>query len=275
LAIKEGTTIVITEEPASDIFSIASHLIHVKSEGVDISLNENRDSINLSEISALPSNITFTKTKDDNNRTDYSSIPSIEVKGLSFQYSPSQPIIFKDLQIAVKPGECLYITGPNGCGKTTLAKIIAGILKPRNGEVWINGINAGIEPIWKVARYVAYAFQNPDYQIFSTTVWNEVMFGPKSLGYSEQKSKTLTDSALRLFSLSSKKEYHPHDLNRSDRKRLGLASVYAMDTPTIILDEPTHFQSTQEKISIRQAIDESLIRGKTLIIITNLFDFIE
>lgn len=202
------------------------------------------------------------------------SNPSVQVEELSFGYSPEQPMILKDLYISVNPGECLWIIGPNGCGKTTLAKIVVGILKPKRCKICVNGLNLTIEPIWRVAKHVAYAFQNPDLQFFSTDVWSEVSFGPKALGYPKDKCEVLTNYALNLFGLRGKEKSHPHDLNRSDRKRLGLASVFAMDTPIIILDEPPHLQNSQEKLLIRQAIDEALIRKKTLLVVTNEPDFI-
>lgn len=272
LANQKGITFIITEEPAPDLYSIATHLSTIKTEGVDFSLNTKKNS--LQSPITLSSTITFTKTKGELIEIDSLSRSSVIIKGLGFQYSSNYPMIFENLDIIVNFGECLWITGPNGCGKTTLAKIIAGILKPKNGEVWVNGVKSSSEPIWKIARYIAYAFQNPDYQIFSTKVWDEVIFGPKALGYSVHKCKSLTEYALTLFDLFIKKDFHPHDLTRSERKRLGLAIAFAMDTPSIILDEPTQFQNSQEKQIIRNAINESLTLGKSLLVITHELDFV-
>jgi energy-coupling factor transport system ATP-binding protein len=79
----------------------------------------------------------------------------------------------------------------------------------------------------------------------------------------------LTDSALKLFGLDGKKKVHPHDLNRSERRRLGLASVFAMDTPVIILDEPTLYQDSYYKQIIKKVMDEGLEKGKTILCITH------
>ena len=270
MANQNGTTIFISEEPAADIYSIATHLLIIKKTGeVEFSLNAKKGHIEAVDSSILPRTITFSKTKGSNVGIDSFRYPLVEVKELGFQYSPDQLMIFEDLSIRVNSGECLWITGPNGCGKTTLAKILVGILKPKKGEVFVNKISPITEPIWKVARHAAYAFQNPDIQIFSTNVWNEIFFGPKALGHPEDKCTALTNYALDLFGLGNKKKIHPHDLNRSERKRLGLASAFAMDTPVMILDEPTQFQNTQGKQLVKTAMNEVLSKGKSILCITH------
>lgn len=269
---QNGATIVIAEEPAADLFSIATHLLNIKEKSTEISLNTCRQGI-ISESSTFPSKMQLTKTLSDSHKKN-SFIPTLEVDHLGFHYTPNQPLIFDDLSFSVNQGECLWITGPNGCGKTTLAKIIAGILKPKKGRIILHGKNVLTEPLWKVARHVSYAFQNPDLQIFSTNVWDEVLFGPMALGFSKERCAELAEDALKLFGLNDKKKIHPHDLTRSDRKRLGLASAFAMNTPVIILDEPTQFQNSEEKRLIKEAINESLSNGKSILCITHDLTFI-
>lgn len=275
LATQHGTTILITEEPDADVYSIATHLLNITNEGVVLSSNAASEHSALLDTSALSTTINFTKTGSRNfSRTDLAINHHVQVSELSFQYASDQPMIFNDLSITIDPGECLWITGPNGCGKTTLAKIIAGILKPRKGEIIINGLNIESEPLWKVARHVAYAFQNPDLQIFSTNLWDEVSFGPRVLGHSEERCNELTSYAINLFGLGGLEKAHPHDLNRSQRKRLGLASTFAMDTPVIILDEPTQFQNVYGKELVKGAMKEALNKGKSILCITHALNII-
>lgn len=274
LATQNGTTVIITEEPDADIYSIATHSLAVTCEGVTLSSNATKDHAELLDTSTFSNNLTFAKTTGNSGTTDYLSNNHVQVKGLGFQYSSTQPIIFEDLNLTVASGECLWITGPNGCGKTTLAKIIAGILKPQKGEVIFNGINIVAEPLWKAARYVAYAFQNPDLQIFSTNLWDEVSFGPRMF-YSEERCNQLVSHAIHSFGLDGLEKTHPHDLNRSQRKRLGLASTFAMDTSVIILDEPTQFQNSLYKQMIKHAMEEALNKGKGILSITHATDFID
>lgn len=276
LATQNGTTILITEEPDADIYSISTHLLNITNEGVVLSSNAASEHTELLDTSAPSTTINFTKTGSRNfSKTDSAINHHVQVNGLSFQYAADQPMILKDLNITIDSGECLWITGPNGCGKTTLAKIIAGILKLQKGEITINSINIEAEPLWKVARHVAYAFQNPDLQIFSTNLWDEVSFGPRVLGYSEERCSALTSYAINLFGLVGLEKAHPHDLNRSQRKRLGLASTFAMDTPVIILDEPTQFQNSLYKQMIKHAMEEALSKGKGILCITHATDFID
>lgn len=267
---EKGTTIIIGEEPAQDIYNIATHLLTVDKKSVELSLNKKRNTVDLFNNYPFSSKIAFSKIWT-NPPQDQSSLlkPVVEVKDLSYRYSTNQPILLENMNIVVHPGECLFITGPNGCGKTTFAKIVAGLLKTKNGKVIVNGILSNMEPIWKVAQQVGYAFQNPDMQIFSKSVWDEISFGPRTLGYAKDRCNKLANKAIKLLGLTEKMKCHPHDLNRSERKRLGIASTLSMDTPIIILDEPTQFQDVKHKQLISKAMKELLSKGKSIICITH------
>ncbi len=272
---KENKAIIIlSDEPAPDIYSIASHVLTLKSGISNFSVNNKKGRIENINVSELDTSIAFTKNKNKTNKKESKFNPSLQSKILCFSYSKQQSNIINNISLNVQRGECLWITGPNGCGKTTLAKLIIGLLKPIEGSVLINGINPAKEPLWKVARIASYAFQNPDLQIFSTKIWDEVLSGPKFLGYSDEKCINLTEWALKLFGLREKAKHHPQDLNRSEKKRLGLASTFAMDTPILILDEPSQFQSIKEKQIIREAMRNALNMGKSILCITHDLDLI-
>jgi len=267
LADGNEATIIISEEPYPDIVAFATHQLSLDNGTLQVNTSSHR---NMSKENAYPSSIQFQKASLDR---DVSSAPltrgMVKVKDLSYRYSQDSPAILENINIIVCPGECLWISGPNGCGKTTLAKLLMGILKPQKGEVIINGFKTGTAPLWETARHISFAFQNPDYQIFSTTIWEEVTFGPKSLGYSHEKCEALTDDALNLFGLLNKKKSHPHDLNRSEKKRLGLASVFSMDTPVLILDEPTQYQDAEGKRLVENAILDVLAKEKCVLCISH------
>jgi len=270
LANQYDITLIMTDEDHSrDLYQIASHLLTIKRETVKLSLNTKRNNNKSLDPPSFTSTISFTRTSINPSKENFASSASVQIQDLGFQYSSDQPMIFDNISVSVNRGDCLWITGPNGCGKTTLAKIIAGMLKFKKGEVRVNNIDPQTEPIWRLAHYVAFAFQNPDIQIFSTNVWDEVYFGPKTLGYSENKCKELTAYALNLSGLKDKVKKHPHELTRSERKRLGLAIAFAMDTPIIILDEPTQFQNLQDKQLVIEAINKALLKGKSILCITH------
>jgi len=268
LSHEKGTTIILAEEPSPELDSVITHQLCLDNGALIINKTPLKTDFDNTQTIHSQFGIQFKRTTL--NTFSNAALPFlVEVKDLAFRYSPDSPLILEDLSLSLRPGECLWVTGPNGCGKTTLAKLVMGILKTQKGEIKINGINNAVRPLWEIAKQVSYAFQNPDYQIFSGTVREEVSFGPRSLGYHPDKVDSLTIEALNLFGLTEKKKEHPHDLSRSERKRLGLASTFAMDTPVLILDEPTQYQDSKGKSLIITAMVEVLRKGKCILCITH------
>ena len=266
LSHEKGTTIILAEEPSPELDSVSTHQLCLDTGTLIINKAPLIIDMDNTQTNHFHWGIQFKRSTFNT----YDTLPFLlEVKKLSFRYSPDSPSIFDNLSLSLRPGECLWVTGPNGCGKTTLAKLVMGILKTQKGEIKINGTYNAMRPLWETAKYVSYAFQNPDYQIFSSTVWEEVSFGPTSLGHQPDKVNCLTVDALNLFDLTEKKKAHPHDLSRSERKRLGLASTFAMDTSILILDEPTQYQDSKGKSLIFKAMGEALRKGRCILCITH------
>ena len=144
-----------------------------------------------------------------------------------------------------------------------------GLLRPTSGYLEVAGKNTADLTVAQLARFVGYAFQNPDHQLFSSTVEEEVRFGPKSLGYPSQDVVRLSEHALNLMQLSSLKGAPPLSLSLGQRRRISLASVIAMDPQVIILDEPTTGLDASEIASLMENIDLLNKEGHTLILITH------
>ena len=125
----------------------------------------------------------------------------------------------------------------------------------------------------KLTSRVGYVFQNPDEQLFTKTVHQEVSFGPKNLGYESDKVESLVEDALEMTELTNQKETNPYDLSPTWRKMVALASIIAMDTPIIIFDEPTTGQDAANIARMAEAIATLRKRGKTIITITHDIDF--
>lgn len=196
----------------------------------------------------------------------------IKVTDLTHIYS-SQVTALKGINLEIPRGDCLAIIGENGAGKTTLAKQLNGLLKPSQGEVWIGKHNTAKLTPAKTARYVGYAFQNPDQQLFASKVLDEVRFGPSNLGYSAQEITDFTYQALAAVGLEDEMEKHPYDLHLSDRKLLSLAAVLAMQTPVVIFDEPTTGQDALHIQKIGSIINQLKELGRTVITISHDLDF--
>lgn len=177
------------------------------------------------------------------------------------------------VSLTVEAGELLAIVGQNGSGKTTLVKHFNGLLKPTAGTVLINDWNTQEKPVSSLAARVGYVFQNPDEQLFCKNVGQEVAFGPKNLGFEPIKRDALVKEALALTELTDQRETNPYDLSPTWRKMAALASILAMDTPIVILDEPTTGQDAASIARIARVIKHLTAKGKTVITITHDIDF--
>ena len=196
----------------------------------------------------------------------------IEIKDIHYTY-PAGVSAINGITLTINPGEQVAIVGQNGAGKTTLVKHFNGLLQPTSGTVLIDGWDTSKFTVAKLAARVGYVFQNPDEQLFSRTVGDEIAFGPHNLGYDSKKTETLITDAMVLTELADKSNTNPYDLSPTWRKMVALASVIAMDTPVIIFDEPTTGQDAVNVARIANAIKALRERGKTVITITHDIDF--
>ena len=197
---------------------------------------------------------------------------NIDIKDLRFTY-PTGLEALQGINLTINTGEQVAIVGQNGAGKTTLVRHFNGLLKPTSGNVLIGEWETTKFSVAKLAARVGYVFQNPDDQLFSRDVLTEVTFGPRNLGYTQEKTETLVQRALALTELSDQTETNPYDLSPTWRKMIALASIIAMDTPIVIFDEPTTGQDAVNVARIANVIAELRNEGKTVITITHDIDF--
>jgi len=196
----------------------------------------------------------------------------IELTDLYFTY-PTGVDALRGISLTIEPGEQVAIVGQNGAGKTTLVKHFNGLLLPTRGQVLVGDWNTREHSVAKLARRVGYVFQNPDEQLFSRNVGTEVAFGPRNLGYDSDRIEVLVKDAMEMTELMDKTETNPYDLSATWRKMVALASVLAMDTDVIILDEPTTGQDAVNIARIAHVIKTLRERGRTVITITHDIDF--
>ena len=197
---------------------------------------------------------------------------TFQVKDLRFSYVKGREVLHGlNLALDHRP---TAIIGQNGAGKTTLVRVLKGLLKPDSGEIRYQGENLETKTVAELASRVGYVFQNPDDQIFKYKVLEEVMFGPLNIGMSPQEAEASAHEALRMVGLDEKAAENPYDLELSDRKMIAIASVLAMNTDVIILDEPTIAQSWNGREKIREIIQAKAAEGKLVIAILHDMDFV-
>ena len=163
----------------------------------------------------------------------------IETRNLMHEYRSGSTKALNGIDFCVKPGERIVLLGANGAGKSTLFKHLNGILKPTSGEVIIKGQSIDKTNIKDVRRTVGVVFQDPDDQIFSPTVAQDVAFGPMNLGLSEKEIERRVKRALEMVRLTGYEDRAPHHLSGGEKKRVAIAGILAMKPEVLILDEPT------------------------------------
>ena len=199
--------------------------------------------------------------------------PSIEFDSVSFAY-PDGTRALTDLDLRIEPGESVAIVGQNGSGKSTLVRHINGLLRPPTGRVLIDGRDIRQTHVALLARLVGLAFQNPDRQLFAGSASAEVAFGPRNLGLRGSALDARVREALEEVGLGEETATNPYDLGYSRRKLLALASVLAMRTPILILDEPTTGQDARGVARVRSGVARAAGEGRTVIAISHDMRFV-
>jgi energy-coupling factor transport system ATP-binding protein len=201
------------------------------------------------------------------------SAPAVGLEDASFVY-PDGTQALDGVSVAISPGERVAIIGQNGSGKSTLVRLFNGLLRPTSGRVLVHGIDAGGLHVAALAARVGLAFQNPDRQIFANRVRAEVAFGPRNLGIKGEALDRAVAAALAAVGLSGEANTNPYDLGFSRRKLLALASVLAMGTPVVVLDEPTTGQDLRGIERIRAIVRDLADEGRTLVAISHDMRFV-
>ena len=194
------------------------------------------------------------------------------IEKLDFSYLADVPVL-KNLNMKLDKRPTAII-GQNGAGKTTLVKLLKGLLKPVSGSIYFHGEDISGKTVAMLAGNVGYVFQNPDDQIFKYNVMDEILFGPLNIGMDAERAKKEAERALKLTGLTGKEKENPYDLELYERKMTAIASVLAMDTDVLILDEPTIAQDWKGRQIIGDIIRSLSERGKLVIAILHDMDFV-
>lgn len=197
----------------------------------------------------------------------------IEVEDVHFVY-PNRVEALKGVSLVIKDGEFVAIMGQNGAGKTTLVKHFNGLLKPSKGIVRVDGVETTKTSVAALSRNAGFVFQNPDHQLFSEIVEEEIAFALKNFGFEKEVIEKRISWALNLLGLEQYRKTSPFLLSGGERKRVALASVLAWNPKTLILDEPTIGQDYQQKEKLRQFIAQMQTQGKTVVIVTHDVEFV-
>lgn len=197
----------------------------------------------------------------------------MEFDDVRFAYTKDTPVL-KGIDLTIDRGEFVTIIGQNGSGKSTTVKHLNGLLEPDGGAVRVydeegTAYNTREHPMRTLAGLVGYVFQNPDDQIFHTSVYQEIAYGLSNIGVPETEHAERIGTVLEAVNLGGRANGNPFNMGRGERQRLAIASILAMRPGVICVDEPTTGQDRQEAASIMEILQSYNDDGHTVITITH------
>lgn len=205
----------------------------------------------------------------------------IELQNVKFSYQTEDDAekavvhtIFEGLNLAVEKGQFLVVLGHNGSGKSTIAKLMNGILTPEKGAVMVDGISTAEEAhIFDIRQRVGMVFQNPDNQLVASVVEEDVAFGPENLGVEPEEIRRRVDAALKTVGMYEHRMKAPHKLSGGQKQRVAVAGIIAMKPECIVLDEPTAMLDPSGRREVIDTIHQlNREEGITIVLITHFMD---
>lgn len=200
----------------------------------------------------------------------------IEIENVSYSYRDEDNQDHKaldELSLKVDKGEYLAILGHNGSGKSTLAKHLNALVSPQEGRVLIGGMDTKDEDrLWDIRKTCGMVFQNPDNQIVTTIVEDEIAFGPENLGLERSLIRERVDKALEAVDMADFIDKAPADLSGGQKQRIAIASVLAMKPDIIVFDEPTAMLDPRGRKEVLEVMKKLNDEGMTIINITHHMD---
>lgn len=198
----------------------------------------------------------------------------IEIVNVGFQYAGAEKIALKNISLSIQKGEVVAIVGHNGSGKSTLCKMLNALLLPAEGTVTVDGMNTCDEKnLLEIRRRVGMVFQNPDNQLVTTIVEEDVGFGPENLGIAPAEIRARVNEALQEVEMSAYAEKASHALSGGQKQRIAIAGLLAMQPEVLVLDEATAMldpRGREEVLSTVKKLNQE--RGMTVVMITQFME---
>ena len=199
-------------------------------------------------------------------------IPIIMIRDIAYSY-PNGTQAFKNVNLNIFKGELVAIMGKNGAGKTSLVRTLNGLIRPTQGNIYIESKSISSKSIASLSKKVGIIFQNPFHQLFANSVEEEINFSLKSCFLEKEEIKIKIDKILDEFNLEKYRKRSPLNLSGGESKKLAIASIICRDPEILVFDEPTLGQDAKEIEFFINLINKERKRGKTIIIITHNIEF--
>lgn len=199
----------------------------------------------------------------------------ITLENVTFEYVDDEDLaakpVFSDLNLSIERGSFTCVLGHNGCGKSTMAKLLNGLNKPMKGRVLVDGMDTADEQSEAtIRRKVGMVFQNPDNQTVATIVEEDVAFGPENIGVPPEEIRVRVDEALKAVGMYDYRNHDAHKLSGGQKQRVAIAGALAMQPECIVLDEPTAMLDPQGRAEVMNTIRRlNSEQGMTIVLITH------
>ncbi len=179
--------------------------------------------------------------------------PLADFRDVAFAYEPETPVL-RDINLSIRAGDIIAVLGPNGAGKTTLVKHAIGLLKPKQGQVLLEGVDTRELSVAQIAHTIGYVFQSPSHMLFAPTVREELAFGPQNLGFDQETTEQSVAEAVDILNLKGLEDYPPLGLSFGQQKRVSIGAILAMRSKILVMDEPTAGQDYRNYMAFMNAI---------------------
>ncbi|MCC7553128.1 MAG: ATP-binding cassette domain-containing protein [Methanobacteriaceae archaeon] len=199
----------------------------------------------------------------------------LDVKNISYSYNDGHKAL-KNISMKIDKGDMVFLLGKNGAGKSTLFLHFNGIYEPDEGEVFIDGelLKYDKNSLIKARQKVGIVFQNPDDQLFASTVEEDVAFGPLNIGLSQEETEKRVNNALKVVGMEGFNKKPPHHLSGGQKKRVAIAGILAMNPDIMILDEPTSGLDPNGASKILKLLKDLNKRDMTIVISSHDVDLV-
>ena len=261
----EGMTVLLVEHRVEDVLRIHPERVLFMKEGeirYDGTAEHLAEKVDYHEVK-LPAPMIIELAAKDPPPPELKPLPSaassanlaplVQFKDVAFGYE-NGPEVLHGINLEIKRGDVIAVLGPNGAGKTTLVKHAIGLLKPRNGQVLVNGKDTHEASVAEIASTLGYVFQSPSHMLFAPTVQEELAFGPTNLKHSPEEIRKEVQNAIEIVNLQGYEETPPLSMSFGQQKRVSIASILAMRSRILIMDEPTAGQDYKNYVDFMNAI---------------------
>ena len=199
----------------------------------------------------------------------------LELKQIEFSYEKDETAVLSDFSLAIEAGQCVLVLGENGAGKSTLFRILNGLSFAQSGTYHFDGILIDEQYLKnnrnakQFHKRIGYLFQNPDVMLFNATVYDEIAFGPRQMGLSDEEVDRRVLDSLSLMEIESLRQKAPYHLSGGQKKKVALAAVLSLNPDVLILDEPFAGLDKKSEQWLLQLLKDLKAAGKTLVIATH------